>query len=204
MKLSGTYYFPVLRNDSGFTVLTTAPSDGLVVTCEGKIGSAIINFLFQVFISFIEPIGYLSICDKYQKLAINRTELLILCVYDNPSLSLGLLKLCVLLYVKLILSLWRDIACPHLGGLVKLQSAHKKLCVVNRKILRLSLYRNSVPAVTLLIVVHLLAVLYGDTKLSLVDVRLVNQSGLICSCSFHYCILIDFTGWAGWLSSCSR
>lgn len=78
-------------------VLAMDLTDGAVVMVFGKIGSLIVLFLFEVFKSRIQLIAKRCICNKHKKFIDVRTELSVLAVYTNETLSLLLPDLSVLL-----------------------------------------------------------------------------------------------------------
>lgn len=78
-------------------VLTTDLTDGAVVMVFGKIGSLIVLFLFEVFKSRVQLITQRCIRDKHKKFIDLRTELSVLAVNTNETLSLLLPDISVLL-----------------------------------------------------------------------------------------------------------
>lgn len=78
-------------------MLTADLTDGAVVMVFGKIGSLIVLFLFEVFKSRIQLIAKRCVCNKHKKFIDVRTELSVLAVDTNETLSLLLSDLSVLL-----------------------------------------------------------------------------------------------------------
>lgn len=78
-------------------VLTTDLTDGAVVMVFGKIGSLIVLFLFKVLKSRVQLITQRCIRDKHKKFIDLRTELSVLAVDTNETLSLLLSDIPVLL-----------------------------------------------------------------------------------------------------------
>lgn len=78
-------------------MLTADLTDGAVVMVFGKIGSLIVLFLFEVFKSWIQLIAKRCVCNKHKKFIDVRTELSVLVVDTNETLSLLLSDLSVLL-----------------------------------------------------------------------------------------------------------
>lgn len=78
-------------------VLTTDLTDGAVVMVFGKIGSLIVLFLFEVLKSRVQLIAQGRIRDKHKKFIDLRTELSVLAVDTNETLSLLLSDIPVLL-----------------------------------------------------------------------------------------------------------
>ena len=78
-------------------VLTTDLTDGAVVMVFGKIGSLIVLFLFEVLKSRVQLITQGCIRDKHKKFIDLRTELSVLAVDTNETLSLLLSDIPVLL-----------------------------------------------------------------------------------------------------------
>lgn len=86
-------------------MLTTDLTDGAVVMVFGKIGSLIVLFLFEVFKSRVQLITQRCICDKHKKFIDLRTELSVLAVDTNETLSLLLSDISVLLNRFLVIVL---------------------------------------------------------------------------------------------------
>ena len=77
--------------------MTTDLTDGAVVMVFGKIGSLIVLFLFEVLKSRVQLIAKRRIRDKHKKFINMRTELSVLAVDTNETLSLLLSDIPVLL-----------------------------------------------------------------------------------------------------------
>lgn len=78
-------------------VLAMDLTDGAVVMVFGIIGSLIVLFLFEVFKSRVQLIAKRGVCNKHKKFVNMRTELSVLAVYTNETLSLLLPDISVLL-----------------------------------------------------------------------------------------------------------